>query len=114
LTPNQDNVPLIYSQRALELRLSVVAFYSRCAHFSFTTSTLQAWSPIEIQEYDLLVANSLESTHVLADFDGSIPSFSENTEDRIKWDLHILVLIQHFVGTFVVPSSCPPKFILSA
>jgi hypothetical protein len=35
-----------YKQRALELRLNVVAFYFRCAHFTFTftTSALQAWS----------------------------------------------------------------------
>jgi hypothetical protein len=51
--PDHDNARL-YEQRALELRLNVISIYFRCAHFTFSTRSLQAWSVIAVLDVDVL------------------------------------------------------------
>jgi hypothetical protein len=65
--------------------MNVVAFYLRCVHFSFTTPTLQAWSKFATYEYNFLKEISI-------DFDGSIPTFSEDTKNCLNWDHHFGIL----------------------
>ena len=91
LKPNEHGIYL-YSERALELRMNVIAFYLRCAHYSFTTPTLQAWSEFATLEYDFLKEKALLADYGLSDFDGSIPSFSEDTENRLRWDHNFGIL----------------------
>jgi hypothetical protein len=100
VSPNQDeDTTSLYEDRALELRLNVVSFYLRCAHFTISTPSLQAWAAIAVQEYDLLVTNSLVKDYLLVDFDGAIPSFSDNTEHRIKWDDNFRLLARRLTDT---------------
>ena len=72
--------------------MNVIAFYLRCAHYSFTTPTLQAWSEFATLEYDFLKEKALLADYGLSDFDGSIPSFSEDTENRLRWDHNFGIL----------------------
>jgi hypothetical protein len=93
----------IYKQRALELRLNVVSFYFRCAHFTFTTSALQAWAASVIEEYEVLVTNQVQEEHGVAGFDGSIPSFAESLEDRIKWNDNFRFLARRLSNPDMAP-----------
>jgi hypothetical protein len=48
-----DNDPYSHPEMLLELRLNVVAFYQRCAHFPFTSPLLEYWSLYAVAQ-DLL------------------------------------------------------------
>ncbi len=102
LMPNEFGI-FLYSERALELRMNVTAFYLRCAHFSFSTPALQAWSEFALLEYEFLNEQSLLAHHGLTDFDGTIPSFSPDIENRSKWDRNFEVLAVRLQNQTRVP-----------
>jgi hypothetical protein len=59
----------------LELRLNVVAFYQRCAHFPFLSPLLVNWFFLAIQEYEYAVANNFVNDLGLSDFNGDLEFF---------------------------------------
>jgi hypothetical protein len=67
----------VYSEMALELWLDIIAFYRRCAHSSFTTSSVDTWSLFAIAEYDYAVNNLRVVPHEVSNFDGALESFSK-------------------------------------
>jgi hypothetical protein len=82
----------LFHDRALELRLNVIAFYLRCAHFLFTAPALQNWAEYAVQEYDYLVTNDLHVALGLSGFDATIASFTDVTADRLKWNENVKLL----------------------
>jgi hypothetical protein len=82
----------LFHDRALELRLNVIAFYLRCVHFPYTAPALQNWAEYAVQEYDYLVTNDLHGALGLSGFDGTIASFTNATADRLKWNENFKLL----------------------
>jgi hypothetical protein len=82
----------LFEDRALELRLNVIAFHLRCVHFPFTAPALQNWAKYAVQEYDYLVTNDLHGALGRFGFDGTIASFTDVTADRLKWNENFKLL----------------------
>ena len=79
-----------HTEMTLELRLNVVAFYRRCAHFAFTDSLLRTWSMLAGDEYEFAVENDLVTELGLSDFKGDLDGGF--TTDRIEWNHNFKVL----------------------
>jgi hypothetical protein len=86
-TGDQDDY--CHTEMTLELRLNVVEFYRRCAHFAFTESLLTTWSMLAGNEYDYAVANDLVTELGLSDIKGDLRDFITN---RIEWKHNFKVL----------------------
>jgi hypothetical protein len=77
-----DDDPYSHPEMSLELKLNVVAFYLRCAHFPFTSPLLEYWSLLAIEEYKYAVAEDLLTSLGLSGFKGYLHSFSK---DLLQW-----------------------------
>jgi hypothetical protein len=58
-TNTYDDDLYSHLEMALELRLNLVAFYRRCARYPFTSSILETWSQLALEEYNYAVENDL-------------------------------------------------------
>jgi hypothetical protein len=91
-----DDDPYYHPKMSLELKLNVVAFYLRCAHFPFTSPLLEYWSSLAIEEYEYAVAEDLLTSLGLSGFKGHLPSFSK---DRLQWSDNFRLLAARLQGT---------------
>ena len=84
-----DDTKYSHIEMALELRLNLFAFYKRCAHFSFTTDILNAWSITCVQEFQYAESQSLLPTLGLNGFRGDLESI---TTEPVFWKANFLLL----------------------
>ena len=90
-----DDDPYSHPEMSLELRLNVVAFYHRCAHFPFTSPLLEYWSLLAIEEYKFAADQDLLTSFGLTDFNGDLLLFSEQ---RLEWSDNFSLLAHRLHG----------------
>jgi hypothetical protein len=88
-----------HTEMALELRLNLVAFYRRCAHYPIVDPTLETWSKLAIQEFKYAVINTTVSEMGLDGFNGTLSSFHD---DRLEWSKNFKILADR------LDLECPP------
>ena len=76
-------------EMALELRLNLIAFYLRCAHFRFTSDILDAWSSNVVEEFQYAETKSLLPTLGLNGFRGDLESI---TAEPVLWQANFRLL----------------------